>query len=92
MNLYYLCGPDENGDDYTLHVRAPNMHQAYGLWLDHWFKENPETAIYSGQLIPGTPSAKADEKLLIYEIISDPDVVGVIEWGRNAIIMGHVNP
>ncbi|MBC2806596.1 hypothetical protein C3Y94_025940 [Rhizobium ruizarguesonis] len=92
MNLYYLCGQDDNGDDYTLHVRAPNMHQAHSLWLYHWFNETPENAIFSGELIPGTPSAKADEKLLIYEIISDPDVVGVIEWGRDAIIMGHVNP
>ncbi|MGO7308824.1 hypothetical protein ACCS91_33755 [Rhizobium ruizarguesonis] len=92
MNLYYLCGQDDIGDDYTLHVRASNMHQAHGLWLHHWFQENPEDAIFSGALIPGTPSAKADEKLLIYEIISDPDVVGVIEWGRDAIIMGHVNP
>jgi hypothetical protein len=92
MNLYYLCGRDDNGEDYTLHVRAPNMHQAHGMWLAHWFEECPEDAIYSGQLVSGTPAAKAEDKLLVYELIFDPNELGVIEWGRDAIIVGHVEP
>jgi hypothetical protein len=87
MNLYYLVGRDDNGDDYTLHVRAPNMFQAHAMWLKHW-----DTEIYTGQLVSGSPAAKADEKLLVYELIFDPDELGVIEWGRDAIIVGYVEP
>jgi hypothetical protein len=85
MNLYYLSGTNEEGEDFSLHVVAPNMFQAHAMWKEHW-----EATFFLASPSHGSPNAKVEDKLLIYEIVYEPDTAGVVEWGRDAMIVGYV--